>query len=188
MLKLFDRDRGASLVETGIILPILLALSLGISEVAFLVVDFLTVSNSAREGARTGAAAADYVDGATGVDADDLILEAVEQAACNLQFSDLTTVRIFKTDADGDPENTANLLNQYEPGVTGLDCSSSGNGLVCTNGCPWAVGSRNRTLPNPDFLGVEVSFFHDGVIGFLPLPTTTWNETAVMRLEPNTRG
>ena len=41
---------------------------------------------------------------------------------------------------------------------------------------------------NPDFLGVELTFSHDGVIGFLPFPTTTWTEDAVMRLEPDTRG
>jgi len=183
----FRRDRGAALVESAIILPILLVLSIGLSEVAFLVVDYLTVTNSAREGARSGAAAADYVDPVTLIDADDLILEAVEQAACNLQYSTLLTVKIYKSDADGDPENTSTLLNEFEPGVTGLDCSSSGNGLVCVNGCPWVVATRNRALPTPDLLAVELTFFHDGVIGFLPFPTSTWTETAVMRLEPNTR-
>lgn len=180
-------ERGAGLVETGVLLPILLVLAIGLSEVAFLVVDYLTVANSAREGARVGAAAADYVDGVSGTDADDLILEAVEQAACNLEFSELTIVKIYKTDADGDPANPVTMLNQYEPGVGGLDCSNSGNGLNCTNGCPWAVATRNRALPNPDFVGIELTFTHDGVIGFLPFPTTTWTERAVMRLEPNTK-
>jgi len=186
-VRLFKRDRGASLVETGIILPLLLMLTIGISEISFLVVDYLTVTNSAREGARTGAAAADYVDPITSIDADDLILEAVEQAACNLRYSELKTVKIFKTDADGAPVDTINLLNEYEPGPGGLDCSTLANGLVCVS-CSWAVAGRNRALPNPDFLGVEITFEHAGVIGFTPFPTTIWKETAVMRLEPNTKG
>ncbi|MGB7859036.1 MAG: TadE/TadG family type IV pilus assembly protein [Acidimicrobiia bacterium] len=188
MRRWFRRDRGASLVETAIVLPVILLLTLGMSEVAFLVVDYLTVTNSAREGARTGASAADYVDGVTGIDADDLILEAVEQAACNLHYSTLLTVKIYQADADGDPVDTTTVLNEYQPGVGGLDCSTSGNGLTCTNGCPWAVATRNRALPTPDLLGVEIVFNHDAVIGFVPFPTTSWTEVAVMRLEPDTKG
>ena len=95
------RDSGASLVEVGLLLPLLLSLAIGLSEVSFLVVDYLTVSNSAREGARTGGAAANFNQG--GIDADDLILSAVEESACNLTFGDLEEVRIFKADANGDP-------------------------------------------------------------------------------------
>ena len=142
MMRFFRNDRGASVVETGILLPLLLMLGIGLSEVAFLGVDYLTVANSAREGARTGAAAADYVDPITGTDADDLILEAVEQAACNLQFSELVTVKIYKTDADGAPSNPASELNEFEPGVGGLDCTNSGNGLQ-----PRLLGRRADLQP-----------------------------------------
>lgn len=187
MRRLFTRDRGVSLVEAGIALPLILMLAIGLSEVSMLVVDYLTVTNSAREGARTGAAAADYVDGLTGVDADDLILEAVEQAVCNLHFSEVVTLKIFRADADGGYDDPLNAVNEYEPGMSGLDCTTTGNGFVCLD-CPWAVATRNRTLPNPDLLGVEVNFSHDGVTGLFPFPTTSWTETAVMRLEPNTKG
>jgi len=76
-------DRGASLVEVGLILPVLILLSIGLAEIGFLVVDYLTVTNAAREGARTGAAAADFPT------ADDLILQAIEEASCNLRFGEL---------------------------------------------------------------------------------------------------
>jgi hypothetical protein len=177
------RDRGASLVEVGLILPLLVLLAIGLSEIGFLVVDYLTVTNAAREGARTGAAAADFSSG--GVDADDLILEAVEEAACNLRFGSLETVRIFKADGVGDP--IVGSINEYSP-TGGLHCDSPLNALGCDNGCPWAASSRDRVPPTFDVLGVEVVFSHSSVTGLFPFPTVDWNEIAVMQIEPDTRG
>lgn len=184
--KLFKQaEKGASLVEASILLPMLILLAIGLSEVGFLVIDYLTVSNSAREGARTGAAAADYVDPITGTDADDLILESVEEAACNLTFGELTEVSIFEVDGNGDP--VPGSVNVYEPSGS-LACGSSANSLVCVNGCPWSPASRDRTPPGFDVLGVEVIFEHSDVTGFFPFPTVTWAETAIMQIEPDTRG
>ncbi len=176
-------DKGASLVEVGIILPILILLAIGLSEIGFLVVDYLTVTNAAREGARTGAAAADFDQG--GVDADDLILESVEEAACNLRFGDLESVRIFRADGVGDPITGA--INEYSPSGA-LDCDTSSNSLGCDNGCPWAASGRDRVPPALDVLGVEVTFSHTSVTGLFPFPTVDWTETAVMQIEPDTRG
>lgn len=177
-------DRGTSLVETAIILPLLLTLVLGAVEIGFLVVDYLTVANAAREGARTGAAAGDYVDAATLIDADDLIVEAVEQVACNLEFSTLVSVSIYKADTNGNPLSPATQLNRYTGSV---NCATGVTGLTCANGCPWAVATRDRKLPGLDNLGVEVVFNHSNVVGFVPLPTVTFRDRAVMRLEPDTR-
>jgi hypothetical protein len=178
-----ERERGASLVEVGIILPLLILLAIGLSEIGFLVVDYLTVTNAAREGARTGAAAADYNQG--GVDADDLILESVEEAACNLRFGSLEEVRIFKADGLGDPITGA--INEYSPSG-GLACDSPSTNLSCDNGCPWAASGRDRVPPGLDVLGVEVTFSHTSVTGLFPFPTVDWTETAVMQIEPDTRG
>lgn len=182
----YRKDGGASLVEAGLLLPVIVFLAIGLSEIGFLGVDFLTVTNAAREGARTGSSAADYDTG--GFDADDLILEAVEQAACNLQFGTLTEVRIFRSDVDGAEIDPFTGVNVYEPGIAGLDCSNSGNGLNCVNACPWAPSGRDRTPPDLDNLGVTVIFAHDGVTGLFPFPTVLWDETAVMQIEPDTRG
>jgi hypothetical protein len=178
-------ERGSSLVEASILLPMLILLAVGLSEIGFLVIDYLTVSNSAREGARTGAAAADYVDPITGTDADDLILESVEEAACNLQFGELTEVSIFLADGNGDP--VSGSVNTYEPSGS-LACGVPANALMCVNGCPWSPSSRDRVPPGFDVLGVEVIFEHSDVTGFFPFPTITWAETAIMQIEPDTRG
>jgi len=173
------RDRGASLVEVGLILPILVLLAIGLSEIGFLVVDYMTVSNAAREGARTGAAAANFPT------ADDLILEAVEEAACNLRFGDLETVTIFKADGAGQP--IVGAINEYSPGGA-LDCDSPSNSLSCDNGCPWVAANRDREPPGLDVLGVEVTFSHTSVTGIFPFPAVDWSEAAVMQIEPDTKG
>jgi Flp pilus assembly protein TadG len=178
-----SREKGASLVEASILIPVLILLAVGLSEIGFLVVDYLTVSNSSREGARTGAAAANFDEG--GVDADDLILAAVEESACNLRFGDLEEVRIFKADVNGDP--ITGSINVYSP--TGAPaCNNSTTNLGCDNGCPWTAASRDRVPPTFDDLGVEVTFSHTDVTGFFPFPTVNWSETAVMQIEPDTRG
>ncbi|MGH8915804.1 MAG: TadE/TadG family type IV pilus assembly protein [Acidimicrobiia bacterium] len=178
-----DRDRGTSLVEVGLVLPVLILIAIGLSEIGFLVVDYLTVTNAAREGARTGAAAADFDQG--GIDADDLILEAVEEAACNLRFGDLEIVRTFKADSAGAP--IVGLMNEYSP-KGALNCDSPLNALTCDNGCPWPASGRDRVPPTLDVLGVEVVFSHNSVTGLFPFPTVDWDETAVMQIEPDTRG
>jgi len=63
------------ILQIAVYLAILILLAIGLSEVTFLVVDYLTVTNAAREGARVGAAAADYDAGS--IDADDLILNRI---------------------------------------------------------------------------------------------------------------
>jgi hypothetical protein len=42
--------------------------------------------------------------------------------------------------------------------------------------------------PTFDDIGVEVTFSHSDVTGFFPFPTVDWDETAVMQIEPDTRG
>lgn len=177
-------EKGASLVEVGLVLPLLIILAIGLSEVGFLVIDYITVSNAARAGARTGSAAADDPT------ADALLLNVVEEAACNLRFSNLETVTIYRAEPDGSMPTAGGLVNVYDnPGpLSSLDCNLPSHGLVCTNGCPWASVGRDRVPPDFDTVGVEVTFSHSSVTGLFPFPTVDWTEIAVMQVEPDTSG
>jgi hypothetical protein len=183
-----NRDSGATLVEVGLLLPLLILLAIGLSEIGFLVVDYLTVTNAAREGARTGAAAATY-DPAGAIDADDLILNAVEEAACNLSFGSLETVTVYRADVNGEiPVPPGGGVNEYTNSGS-LACGTPAHGLSDAGGCcPWTPASRDRIPPGLDAVGVEVVFRHESVTGLFPFPTVTWTETAVMQIEPDTRG
>lgn len=186
MRKRENSERGTSLVEVGLVLPILILLAIGLSEIGFLVIDYITVTNASRSGARTAAAAANSPT------ADAVILDVVEEAACNLRFSNLGTVTIYRAEADGSaPSPPGGVVNIYDnPGpLSGLDCDIPGShGLVCTNGCPWASTSRDRVPPDIDTIGIEVTFTHSSVTGLFPFPTVDWTETAVMQIEPDTKG
>lgn len=54
MRKRRTAERGNSLVETALVLPVLMVLFLGIVEVAFLLFAHVQVANATREGARLG--------------------------------------------------------------------------------------------------------------------------------------
>jgi hypothetical protein len=166
----------------GLILPLLVYMAIGLSEIGFLAIDYLTVTNAARSGARTGAAAA------TTTGADDLILNVVEEDACNLRFGDLQNVTIYKAKADGTiPSPPGSSVNVYVNSGS-LACDTAAHGLSCSNGCPWTPASRDRIPPTFDQIGVKITFTHQGVTGLFPFPTVTWTESAVMQVEPDTKG
>lgn len=178
-----DRDGGATLVEVGIVLPMLILLAVGLAEVGFLVIDYVTVTNAARSGARTGATAA------KDVDADTEILEVVEEDICNLQFSDFNTVTvwIYLPDTYGEmPDPPGSLVNEYTNSGS-LACGTAGHGFSCSNGCPWTSTGRDNILPTLDEVGVRIEYTHSTITGLMPWLDLTLDEIAVMQLEPNTR-
>lgn len=193
MISLLPRakgaERGATLVETALIVPMLLMLALGLAEIGFLVIDHMAVANAAREGARVGAAAGPYVSGS--INADTLVLRSVEQAVCHLENGRVQRVSIYLADADGNlPVNPA-VFNEYVPPPSGtLNCSAAGvTTFTCDNGCPWTPTSRDNAPPDLDDLGVMVEFEHEPVVGLFPFTgTLNLSDRAVMRIEPNTRG
>lgn len=177
-------DRGASLVEVGIVLPMLIILAVGLAEVGFLVIDYVTVTNAARSGARTGAAAA------RDPGADSAILEVIEEDICNLRFSDFDTVtiKVYEAEADGSvPDPPGSTVNEWT-NAGSLTCGSVGHGFSCSNGCPWVSTGRDNILPDLDQLGVEITYTHTSITGLMPWLDLTLTETAVMQIEPNTRG
>ncbi len=177
-------ERGAALVEVGIVLPMLIILAVGLAEVGFLVIDYVTVTNAARSGARTGAAAAQDPG------ADTAILEVIEEDICNLRFSDFDTViiRVYEAEADGSvPDPPVGQVNEWTNSGA-LTCGSIGHGFSCSNTCPWTPASRDNTPPTLDQLGVEITYSHKSITGLMPWLDLTLTETAVMQVEPNTRG
>jgi len=181
-----DGQRGATLLETAIVIPMLLMLAVGLAEVGFLVIDHMAVANAAREGARVGAAAGTYVNGP--ITADTLILRSVEQAVCDIENGRVLQVSIYAADDDGDFLDAR--INVYVPPVSGvLNCTSAGSTSFSCISCPWPPASRDISPPVLDDIGVLVTFEHTPIIGFFPF-TGTFNvsDRAVMRLEPNTRG
>ena len=168
-------ERGAALLETVVVFPLLLVLAIGAAEFGLAFLDWLTVSNATRDGARIGSAAgteptADAVINAALaeelLDPDDLISGSIDE------------VWIFEADINGDPINPNNpaLTNKYVP---------SGLSFVCSNGCGWGPGSRDTNTPGLDSIGVRVVFSHGWITNFVPfVGTVQWSDQTVMRFEP----
>jgi hypothetical protein len=182
-------ERGVTLLETAIVLPMLLLLAIGLAEVGFLVIDQMAVANAAREGARVGAAAGPYEDATGTIDADDLILRSVEQALCHLENGRAERVLIYPADANGGFANLG-LINEYVlPPATPLNCTSTGTTAFVCFSCPWDPLARDNTPPVMDDIGVEVEYKHDPILGFFPFTSILdLSDRAVMRIEPDTRG
>jgi len=175
------KERGATLVESAFVIPLLILLAIGSAEVGLAMIDWLAVGNAAREGARVGAAAGDYSE--AGENADDLILDVVAQASCAIEHGELTSVRIFKSDLTGNM--IGNAENIYS--LNSLNCATN-TASWTTNTFAWNPATRNNKIDNLDILAVQITFDHDSITGFLPLFDATWIDEATMRLEPDTRG
>ena len=173
-----NRDDGAALVETAIVIGVLLTLALGAFEYGMAFQNWFGVSSASREGARVGASV-----GPT-VDADCRILESVAAALQSTSGNEVLTVTIFEHDPSS---GTDGAFNAYRP----FDSESDNPlNLRCTSwfimsGSGWSETSRDNTGVDRDWLGVEVEFRHNWITGFAWWNgTVDWSNRSIMRMEP----
>ena len=89
---------------------------------------------------------------------------------------------IYPSDTSGSFNSaTAQIYRPQQPGDVGLVC---GGGWYPIQQA-WAPSSRVNSGSNRDWLGVRVQLDHTWKTGFLWWNgTVTWNEDAIVRLEP----
>lgn len=174
----WERQRGATLVEAALVLPIILLLTVSLLELGLAFREFLTLSFTAREAARIGALAGNDIE------ADCHIITGIAEAFGPADLAGVT-IEIFKADEDeGQP--VTGMVNEWtlNPGGDPLICDTV-NWDVTEN---WPSVDRNVTVgptTELDILGVTISTRHEWVTGFPP-----WrggmdiDRTALQRLEP----
>ncbi len=172
------RDRGQTLVEFSLVVPVFLLLLMGILEFGFLYNAVLTVQYAARQGA-SAAAQAGAVDGA-----DCSILNAVEHALTPpIDRSRVEFVEIFESDAAGDP--VPGIVNRYVRQGT-LDCHGSPDQpytLVGAEGYP-QFDRHDALSAGLDVIGVRIGYRY---VGATPVALgQTWDlaDGATLRMEP----
>ncbi len=198
-------QRGQSLVEFAILVPVFLLCLLGMLEFGLAFNHHMTIEYATREGSRTGSALADG--GSTnclaGVDLDDIdgqIVGAVQRILKSpgspVNLAGVDEVRLYRADASGGQVGSDANVWRYTPGagpdidrglgVDRLDFSPSSVG--------WPVCSRNSG-PNPDSIGVSLRYryaFQTPLGGiatmFSSAPATllTIDDRTVMALNPQT--
>jgi hypothetical protein len=167
-------DRGATLVEAAIVLPILFLLVFGVLEFGFGFKDWLSINHAAREGARVAVAAADDVR------ADQWALEAFEEGLVGDMLGSVAFVEI----GNGDP--SVAKANHYVPASTacGWDpCPNIDLNPTFETDVPWPPSARDVELPDVDRIKLTVEFKHDYLTGFIG-DSVTWTASKVMRIEP----
>lgn len=163
-------------------LPILLAVIIGILELGLLFKDYLTVSYLSREAARIGALAGDdtYADCA--------IALGIEDLATPRDLARLEPIEIYRASPAGAVlagPNTATYDGGDPP-----QCSVPAhvNDTWTLVSSPWPTSDRETSVGpsiSPDIIGVRIQMQHDWITGFPPFRGSIQiDERTITRLEP----
>ena len=157
-------ERGQSLVEFAILVPLFTMLLLGLLEFGFAFDHHLTLEYGTREGARAGSALANGSKLASGcADVDKYVVEAVERVLGSpgspiQNLNDILQIRIYKATASG---GEAGPVNVWEPGTTtGWDLHFQ---YVGAKSNYWNPCTRVNKASGPDSIGVAVVYRYHAV-------------------------
>jgi hypothetical protein len=172
-----NKERGASLVEFSLVLPILFLVLVGIFEIGMAFKSYLTVAYLAREGARLAAFTG------TDINADCLTVISLANQMGPQDLARLDRIEIFKANAAGNP--TPGFTNTFR--LTGAD---KNNCAHWTGSRPWLSTSRQTDVsptgtPALDVIGVRVVIVHPWITQFPPFyGNLNVNEETIVRMEP----
>jgi len=176
-------ERGATLVEAALVLPVLLLIIVAILELGLAFKDYLTVSYLSREGARIGAFAGNDPD------ADCAILRGLGEIATPGDLARINTVQIYKADNNTGAQGATNTAT-YQVGQDPTVCNvpaQPGDGWT-VNSAPYPPLGRNITAgptSQLDIIGVRIILDRSWVTNFPPFSGSFQvNETTITRLEP----
>lgn len=162
-----ERQRGQSLVEFSMLVPLFMMFLLGLLELGFAFDHLLTLSYASREGARTGAALADggkLPAGHCG-DVDNYVVSAVERvltsdgSAIRDNLGRVSQIRIYKADASG--AQIGSSVNVWKPGSGPTVDGRQLHFALSSFG--WSICSRVNTTASPDSIGVAVEYSYSAV-------------------------
>ena len=187
-------ESGAALIELAMFAPFFIFMVMGMMEFGLMWRDSITVTNSARAGARIGSNAAD--DNL----ADYSVVLNVAGGLSDINPGDLRKVVVFEATSPtgqvpaGCLTASGPSCNLYEfPAAAGLvEANFGADG--CVSGEPddgWCPADRDNTQVSTgggDYLGVYVEVYRGYVTGLFPGGGLVLKDTAVMKIEPRYAG
>lgn len=171
------KERGASLVEFSLVLPILFLILVSIFELGMAFKSYLTVAYLAREGARLSAFSG------TDIDADCTTVTSLATQMGTQDLTRLDRIEIFKADAAGN--QSPGTTNTFR--FTGLDHTDCND---WTKTITWVSTTRQTDvsstgIPPLDVIGVRMVLTHRWITQFPPyFGNLTVNENTIVRMEP----
>lgn len=166
-----QRERGQSLVELSLALPLLVVLLVGLVEVAFYARTYMVLLEASREGARVGARTTLFDNS----DVYDLVIQNLSREGYNTTaLQDVIIVRAEVEVVSGSPSVTShNVSSMMGSGLaaqlTESSIASSFPSLP-NNGDYSSEGLRGRLI------GVEVYYDHEPLMGSFPLISALFPE------------
>lgn len=177
------QERGATLVEAAVALPILLLIVVAILELGLVFKDYLTVSYLSREAARIGALAGNDEG------ADCAILLGIEDLATSRDLARLGTIEIYRASPSGAVLQGPNT-GVYEGGDP-PQCTTPTPDVDDTwtvNSSPWPTDDREVSVGpavSPDIIGIRIQLQHDWITGLPPFNgSIDIDERTITRMEP----
>jgi TadE-like protein len=183
-------ERGQSLVEMGMLLPLLVLIVIGTLEFGFVFDHHLTLEYATREGARAGAALAHGGSGPPGCagasDVDPRIIAAVQRVLTSpgspVNVANVSEIHIYNSGPDG------------EEGATNVWRHSAGMGPVVDgvalnfvqHSVAWPACNRNNTAVGTQSVGVSLTYtyVYQTPFRFLFGNGLTMTDRTVMQLNP----
>jgi len=158
------RERGQSLVELAISLPVVLLLLLGMLEFGFAFSHHLVLEYATREGARVGAALANGTDEVVcGPALDEYVIAAVQRVLTpggQIPIPQVQSIFIYKADSSGNMASGNKWVPSVDPAGNGTGPLVEGTRLKFnrSGATNWNPCSRNNISSNTDSIGVSISY------------------------------
>ncbi len=160
-------ERGQSLVEFTMVVPVFIMILFGILEFGLAFDHGLTLNYATREGARMGSALSDgstLVSPATCGDVDKYVISAVERVLTSEgspvrdHLGDISSIVIYKANSAGNP--IGSNTNTWTPGSgPTVDGRALHFAAPASNG--WATCSRSNATTAPDSIGVRITYTYN---------------------------
>ena len=169
-------------MEFAIVVPLLLALLLGMAEFGIAFKERLAISAATERGARIGATTG------TAAEADFLILEATLAGLLDeINPNNLINIIIYESDQAGNMTGNQSVYTYSgaNPACPWVPCPKPGEPGF-GYGAWGPPSNRDASLPDPTILGVQVNYTHKWISGFVLQGGADWAEDARVRLEPQT--
>jgi Flp pilus assembly protein TadG len=171
------KERGATLVEFSMVLPILFLILISIFELGMAFKSYLTVAYLAREGARLSAFSG------RDIDADCTTIISLANQMGPQDRARLDRIEIFKADSAGN--QSPGTTNTFR--FTGTDHNNCTHWTKTIN---WASTTRQTSvsstgIPALDVIGVRIVLTHRWISQFPPYSgNLSVNENSIVRMEP----
>jgi hypothetical protein len=184
-------QRGQSMVEMALLLPLLVVIVLGTLEFGFAFDHHLTLEYATREGARAGAALAHGGVGPPGCDGadevDPRIIAAVQRVLTSpgspIQLHEGMEIHIYDAGVDGEQlaTNVWRFSAGMGPTIDGLPLNFVEDSVA------WTACNRNNSAVNTESVGVSITYRYDFATPFGVLfgdTGYTMRDRTVMQLNP----